>query len=129
MIDTGNDGFDRPKHKPKPEAEAGLAEPTGSPTWPFVLEFAKRMEAKLEKNRHKGDREGWLKDTPDALWDRLSDEALELYESLSSGDCEHVADEAADVANFAMMVSDAFRERAKSGNTKLTDAGGRERPN
>lgn len=87
---------------PSPEGESG------SPTWPIVLAFAKRMEAKLAKNRHKGDREGWLKDHPQALWSRIDDEHLELYEAIGGNDPEAVWKEAADVANFAMMVADSF---------------------
>lgn len=82
-----------------------------SPTWPFVLAFAKRMEAKLAKNRHKGDREGWLDMEPGDILSRVLDENVELGEALrswyhvSSGSKE-VADECADVANFCMMLAD-----------------------
>lgn len=96
---------------------AGIAEP--SPTWPYVLAFALRMERKLDENRHKGNREGWIKDDPIALFRRLRDEAAELGAALTVercgcravGECTHpdpkVGDEAADVANFAMMIADA----------------------
>lgn len=89
-----------------------------SPTWPIVLEFAKRMEAKLAENRHKGNREGWINDDPLALLVRLREETTELqiametavvrlHESLNrKGAANNVADEAADVANFAMMLAD-----------------------
>lgn len=90
-----------------------------SPTWPYVLEFAKRMEAKLEKNRHKGDREGWLNDDADRLLERLREEVCELdtamciaiqrmteTESNARWVATAVADEAADVANFALFLAD-----------------------
>jgi len=79
-----------------------------SPTWPFVLQFAKHMEAKLAKNRHKGDRSGWLKDSSKALFERLEDETMELEDELyiSYGTVESITSECADVANFAMMVAD-----------------------
>ena len=89
-----------------------------STTWPLVLEFAKRMEAKLEKNRHKGNREGWLGDDIDDLLDRLREETVELDTAICIGHvrmneslnapfmAQQIADEAADVANFAMMISD-----------------------
>lgn len=80
-----------------------------SPTWPYVLAFAKRMEAKLAKNRHKGDREGWLKDHPLSLCARIGDESRELYEAIEGTEsAEVVSNEAADVANFAMMVADSY---------------------
>jgi len=78
-----------------------------SPTWPTVLEFAERMERKLAQNRHKGDREGWLKDDLSSLIARLHDEYTELIVALDEGlPAERIADEAADIANFAMMVAD-----------------------
>ena len=130
MIDTGNDGFDRPKRKQQPEAEAGLAEPTGSPTWPIVLDFAKRMEAKLEKNRHKGDREGWLADDIDDLLERLREELCELDNAIcdthgNTADAwmaKQIANEAADVANFAMFIADWYLHRAQSGNDQAQRA-------
>ncbi|MEM1355957.1 MAG: hypothetical protein AAGH88_13870 [Planctomycetota bacterium] len=80
-----------------------------SPTWPYVLAFAKRMEAKLAKNRHKGDRLGWLKDTPASLVRRIDDERIELLAEIRSGGIAlDVMDEAADVANMAMMTADAY---------------------
>lgn len=79
-----------------------------SPTWPFVLQFAKHMEAKLAKNRHKGDRSGWLKDHSKVLFERLLDETDELRDELtfSCGTVESITSECADVANFAMMTAD-----------------------
>jgi hypothetical protein len=56
-----------------------------SPTWPHVLAFARRMEAKLEKNRHKGDREGWLKDDPWSLVERILDETVEVQQCFTQG--------------------------------------------
>ena len=86
-----------------------------SPTWPHVLAFAKRMEAKLAKNRHKGDREGWLKDHPWNLVERILDETVELQRCFTAIGAhtvnltrtpEETADECADVANFCMMTAD-----------------------
>jgi NTP pyrophosphatase (non-canonical NTP hydrolase) len=96
----------------------GLAD---SPTWPYVLAFAKRMEAKLAKNRHKGDRAGWLKDHPWNLVERILDETVEVqqcFKELPTGDImlaktpEETADECADVANFCMMVADSVTKSA-----------------
>lgn len=99
-----------------------------SPTWPHVLRFAVRMEKKLEANRHKGNREGWLKDDPWSLVERILDETVEVQQCFTEGsdgridykDAEELADECADVANFCMMVADrvtyiesAMKEQAK----------------
>jgi NTP pyrophosphatase (non-canonical NTP hydrolase) len=72
------------------------------------------MEAKLAKNRHKGDRDGWLSDHPWNLVERLLDETVEVQQTFKhsrggdiwSEDPEKTADECADVANFCMMVAD-----------------------
>lgn len=87
------------------------------PTWPVVEAFAKEMEEKLQANIHKGGREGWEDDDPDALCDRLVEEVKELTEALrlrrslplgasSPAMTSRITQEAADVANFAMMIAD-----------------------
>lgn len=87
----------------------------GSPTWPHVLAFARRMEAKLAVNRHKGDREGWLKDHPWDLVERMLDETVEVqqcFANTTEGNVvpvktpEEIANKCADVANFCMMIAD-----------------------
>ena len=78
---------------------------------PVVRAFAEAMELKLRENDHKP---GWKDDDPEILVDRLMEEVGELQyevEGLSSnrewpGEREKVLREAADVANFAMMVAD-----------------------
>jgi len=97
-------------------AEAALdATLNNSPTWPHVLAFAKRMEAKLAKNRHKGDRAGWLKEHPWNLVERILDETVEVQQCFTAIGShtvnltktpEETANECADVANFCMMVAD-----------------------
>ena len=83
-----------------------------SPTWPWVLAFAHEMEAKLAENRHKGDREGWARSGAYDLLHRLRQEADELELRIDHG-CQNglpestVIGEAAEVANFAMMIADA----------------------
>jgi hypothetical protein len=74
-----------------------------SPTAPYVLAFARLMERKLDQNRHKGNREGWIQDSPMALLRRLREELDELERSRTAD----APGEAADVGNFAMMVADA----------------------
>lgn len=114
----------RQPYTSKPPDVSTPASANGSPTWPHVLKFAERMEAKLAKNRHKGDREGWLKDHPWSLVERILDETVEVQEcfSLAGEDeiwmvktPEETADECADVANFCMMVADSVTAQ-KSGN-------------
>jgi|SRR5262245_36760929 len=87
-----------------------------SPTWPTVLRFAKLMEMKLSQNRHKGDREAWLKDCSWKLIDRMLDEAEEAGEFISNrmkkgrfiiAFPNDFSLECADVANFAMMAADS----------------------
>lgn len=77
---------------------------------PKVLAFAHLMEAKLRENDYKG---GWQKDKPSALLKRLREEADELDAAIQPGTRGDigpwrglVGNEAADVANFAMMVAD-----------------------
>ena len=88
---------------------------------PEVIAFAHHMEAKLRENDHKG---GWRNDLPSVLMERLHQEAEELNAALDGGkDCAcreaccghwatvkpvNVLQEAADVANFAMMIADLF---------------------
>lgn len=93
-----------------------------STTWPVVQVFAQEMERKLSLNRHKGDREGrpydddpdltyggWLHDEPYQLHWRILEELDELRRAITSGaSFEDVAAEAADVANMAMMMADAY---------------------
>lgn len=93
--------------------EVAVGSPSAdSPTWPFVLGFAVWMEQKLSENRHKGGRESWLRDDPLALLARLREEAHELEAEivgLSMGFSSELSilREAADVANFAMMIADS----------------------
>lgn len=77
---------------------------------PEVVAFANLMEAQLRANDHKG---GWRGDTAAALHNRLLEEAEELFDALNwrsaflgDADPERIGSEAADVANFAMMIAD-----------------------
>lgn len=86
---------------------------TESPTSKYVLAFADRMEAKLAKNRRKGNRDGWINDDPWALWRRIGDEHMQLIRAMENREtAEAIADEAADCANFCMMLADWFLARA-----------------
>ena len=74
---------------------------------PEVLAFAAVMESKLRANDHKTH---WRECSLDYLLTRLEQEALELREAINCGD--GVISEAADVANFAMMIADIVQPRS-----------------
>ena len=97
-----------------------FSEPVGSATWPYVAAFAREMEGKLACNRHKGDREGWLALDMTTLRKLLFRELDELEQAISWGDANAVTEEAADVANFAMMIADKFAHQYQQQNTKLS---------
>jgi NTP pyrophosphatase (non-canonical NTP hydrolase) len=69
--------------------------------------FAEQMELKLRKNDHKG---GWENDDMENLSWRLHDELTELglaiRKELYTDNYDDIIEEAADVANFAMMIAD-----------------------
>jgi NTP pyrophosphatase (non-canonical NTP hydrolase) len=91
-----------------------------SATRPYVDAFADEMERKLNENRHKGDREGWATMSPAEALTYLIGEVSELSCALNMlerspapPDDPHrevcrcrVIREAADVANYAMMIAD-----------------------
>jgi NTP pyrophosphatase (non-canonical NTP hydrolase) len=102
----------------------------GSETYPVVLRFAGYMERKLEANRRKGNRENWLRCDPRDLLERLRQETSELQVQMQVASAfmsepanartmaERVCEEAADVANFALMIADILTERAARAATK-----------
>lgn len=68
-----------------------------------VMRFAEQMEIKLQENDHKG---GWQQCEDDYLIGRLQQETYELYLAMNHKEPLEVRREAADVANFAMMIAD-----------------------
>lgn len=79
-----------------------------SPTTDIVLWFASEMENKLDQNRHKT---GWQHEDVKTLSTRLYEEYMELEELIwgsrdTPATAEEIISEAADVANFAMMIAD-----------------------
>jgi hypothetical protein len=80
----------------------------------YVDEFAKLMVEKLEKNAHKGE---WQDTSDDQFFEMLGAELMELRYAISNPDLHNVGDvlrEAADVANFALMLaSNALRRQGK----------------
>jgi len=82
-----------------------------NPVRPEVAEFALAMEHELRNNDGKG---GWEEEEFDYLLRRLREETDELERVLftrkhTAGGLSRVRNEAADVANFAMMISDNFK--------------------
>lgn len=75
----------------------------GRPIRPQVLWFARQMERKLRENDHKG---GWEDCSPSELVSRIGLEYTEILVAMQQGSRRAMADEAADVANFAMMIAD-----------------------
>ncbi len=70
---------------------------------PEVAAFALLMEKKLRENDHKG---GWKDCDRPYLLRRLGQESRELQDAVLGHAPLIVGDEAADVANFAMMLAD-----------------------
>jgi len=73
---------------------------------PYRLEvhhFAQAMEVKLAKNDHKG---GWAESNVKDLFQRLREEVDELERAIEGGNVYEITLEAADIANFAMMICD-----------------------
>lgn len=70
--------------------------------------FSEQMETKLRENDHKG---GWDECSIDWLYSRLQEESRELWRAVDRDDFDaaDIAREAADVANFAMMIADKAR--------------------
>lgn len=77
-----------------------------------LAEFVKGMEIKMQINEYKGPDYQWRIDGVWALSLRLMEEVGELMEAVRKGkSVKEVEDEAADVANFCMMIADTYKER------------------
>jgi len=76
---------------------------------PEVVAFAVLMETELQRHDHRG---GWSGCAPQWLFGRLLDEVTDLYRTtsgeLDDGTIGDPGEEAADVANFAMMIADVL---------------------
>jgi NTP pyrophosphatase (non-canonical NTP hydrolase) len=74
-----------------------------------VLWFAEKMESKLDENLHKG---GWEDSESAYLVRRLLEETGELIGAILDGEPDDtIIAEAADVANFCMMIADTAHTR------------------
>ena len=97
----------------------------------LIARFAEEMLGKLLKHRRKGGPRAWRTDSAMSLWNRIGDEAAEPHEALCATEGREltpelraaVRKEAADVANFALMIADIYREPDES-NTEDTTPGG-----
>jgi len=69
----------------------------------LVNAFAAKMEEKMAANDYKDKTNPWWKDR--GLFMKLEDEVEELWIALEDGSVEAIVQEAADVANFAMMIA------------------------
>lgn len=72
--------------------------------------FAFDMKRKLAANVHK---KHWNEVTSAYLFRRLVEEVMELHEAMQIGSTDAIMLEAADVANFAMMIADQVRRENK----------------
>ena len=78
---------------------------------PEVKRFAQEMERQLTENDHKG---GWKKCDYLYLMSRLKEETGELHRAIQARFLVNIhaekliTKEAADVANFAMMIADVY---------------------
>lgn len=70
---------------------------------PEVRIFAEAMEQKLRENEHKG---GWKTCNPNFLYARFRLELEEFGRAFNTLERVGVLDEAADVANYLMMICD-----------------------
>ncbi|MGG4288345.1 hypothetical protein ABEW81_11165 [Priestia megaterium] len=75
--------------------------------------FADQMEEKLRENDHKG---GWEDCDYGYLIPRLGEEVNELVQAIVSGQTVSIVKEAADVANFAMMIADKAKRGPNNGD-------------
>ena len=91
--------METPDVKPEPQSQQDAIINT-------VAWFAAEMRMKLYENRHKG---GWRDCTTAYLLRRLLEEVGELVEAQADGR-QISAEEAADVANFCMMLADPSRK-------------------
>ena len=72
---------------------------------PSLAWFTNEMQSKLDANSHKS---GWHSCTQQWLLNRLRQETKELERAIAKD--KNVVQEAADVANFAMMIADNFAD-------------------
>lgn len=107
----GYSTFPTIKHDTEAVRRALDGEPAPGKRRPEVEWFADAMERKLRDNDHK---RHWTHMSMQYLSMRLTQERKELYRAVADGDAEKVLAEAADVANFAMMLADKAKRAAQA---------------
>jgi NTP pyrophosphatase (non-canonical NTP hydrolase) len=89
-----------------------MSDPTGAKKRPWIDDhealqlFSNDMYIKLRENAHKAH---WNTVTTEWLLNRCIEELEELKEAVTNEDPGEIVREAADVANFAMMIADNAR--------------------
>ncbi len=83
---------------------------------PEVLAFALAMEKRLRDNDHKA---GWHEASDQYLLHRLYEEVIELQWALAEPQEDNVIREAADVANFSMMLADNWSRRMEEHQARM----------
>lgn len=73
--------------------------------------FSYRMKVELLKRL---DKPGWMRESAEYLLGKLGEEFIELADAIRLNDTrERVEKEAAHVGNFAMMITDVYRQKCK----------------
>jgi len=80
--------------------------------------FSKHMEALLRENDHKG---GWEGSTYGYFLDHIEVHLIKLRQALERRDTHDIVHEAADLANYAMMIADNVKNRRPGGMTHAKD--------
>lgn len=78
----------------------------GQPYDDTLLPFLGMMRKELNANSGKGDRDGWLRMTPEQALDEIEHHHAKLIVPVMNRDREAIREHAADVANCAMMLLD-----------------------
>ena len=67
-----------------------------------IEDFIPLLRKQMFRNKHKGD---WRKLSKDELIVYLWAEIVELYQAMDEGDIKEIQNKAANVGNYAMMIS------------------------
>lgn len=79
-----------------------------------IRPFVDAMRYKMANNKHKGERK-WVEMAPSTLLSLIEAEVKELEEAIARGNTTEIMLEAADIANFCMMVANVAVNRAVKG--------------
>jgi len=80
-----------------------------------IMQFSTEMENKMRKHDKDKGTHGWVDMNPKMLLEKLMGEVLELSDELieypDTTRYSNIIDECADIANYAMMISDIARRK------------------